>query len=209
MRTRIIPKAAVFLAVMAVSFSAHAETQRPLSMAPAADLQEIQVPDISYLTFPLDTARGGGNGGCLWRMPPTGDADIEAFAALSVVPVPQPGNVPSYEAALQIAGAQKGATTTAASFKSLRLTAGDDFDTDKNAMKREDGFTARVAIPPVQATVMVTAIAEHGATLYFATANGKTYERALPAPQESEAKAMLDCLKKMQTPPTTETGGKK
>jgi hypothetical protein len=209
MRARFIPKATALMIAMAVSFSAHAETQRPMSTAPAMEVQELQVPDMSYLTFPLEAPRGGGNGGCLWRMPPVGDTDIEAFAALSLVPVPQPGNVPSYEAALQIAGAQKGGKTSAASFKSLRLTAGDDFDSDKNVLKKEEGFTARVTMPPVQATVMVTAIAEHGAALFFTTADGKKYERALPRPQPDEATAMLDCIEKAQTPPAKEPGDKK
>lgn len=197
------------ITAIALPLSAHAETQRPMSKPAPASMQEIQVPDMSYLTFPLEAPRGGGNGGCLWRMPPTGDTEIEAFSALSVVPVPQPGNVPSYEAALQIAGAQKSGKTTAASFKSLRLMAGPDFDTDKNAMKKEDGMTARISLPTAQATVMVNAIAEHGANLYFTVDGGKTYERALPRPQPDEAKAMLDCLKKLQAPPAKETGDKK
>lgn len=154
-----------------------------------------------YVTFPLSTGKAQGKdadappktGGCLWRMPPIEQDGLEVYGAVSII-----RKGPVIDAALQVAGSvKKDGQKQAANFSAIRLTAGESFDTEKIAVTRENGPTARVTFDGAHAMDMATAVADHAGTLFF-THDGKAHETALPKPSANDTAQIWFCLKELE-----------
>ena len=184
-------KRILFAILFLSALPAHAaQDERPMSKAPAP----VAAPaSAGYVTFPLQSGNDKAAGGCLWRLPVTGDNGLEVYAALSAV---RAG--PGIESALQIAGSvEKDGKKQATSFSDARLTAGPSFDTDSIAIKRENGPTARVTLGTAQAMELVTAVNDHAGKLYY-THDGKKLEVELPKPTGDDTAQIWFCLTKLQ-----------
>jgi len=190
----------VLLAVfLLAALPAHAAKEdRPMSKAPTP-VQAPAMATAGYMTFPLQAGKDGTNSGCLWRLPVTGENGLEVYVAVTAVRMPS-----GMQSALQVAGSvEKNGKKEATSFKDVRLTAGDTFDTETIAVERENGPTARVTFDGAQAMNLLTAVTDHGGTLHY-THDGKKIETPLPKPTGDDTAQMWFCLTQLQGTATKE-----
>lgn len=174
----------------------------PLSHAAAKqDAADVNKDSAGYMTFPLSMDKAQDKkageppktGGCLWRMPLIEKDGLEVYGAVSII-----RKGPAIDAALQVAGSmKKDGEKKAAEFSAIRLTAGESFDTEKIAVTRENGPTARVTFDGAHAMDMATAVADHAGTLFFSH-DGKAHEVALPKPSANDTAQIWFCLKELE-----------